>query len=316
MKRYAICIWVFILLLYTDVNVFAQATSCAEQLNLAEQAYLQGQFDDTISYADQCLNNQAITRPERQLAFRLKGLSYIGKGLETDARESVRELLEFAPSYTVDPVQDPPTFVQLIEEMRQEIAQKQEVAANPQVINVTPQPGASDTRNRLESWYTNWGLGYPIIQYPDELAAVLDALKDIGVSNTAIMLDLLGFYFPIGEKVIIGSNVNAWGDRYESNGESIQINAFTFGGSAMFFLQERIGQGIFLRGDLGLARLVLNGSGTEAEASDLGVGFLIGGGYGIPVSRETRILIHLNYSIRSIESETYNNLGISVSGLF
>ncbi len=316
MKWSAICIWMLIILLHADVRVFAQATSCSEQLNLAEQAYLQGKFDDTISFADQCLNNQAITRPERQLAFRLKGLSYIGKGLETDARDSVRELLEFAPSYAVDPVQDPPTFVQLIEEMRLEIAQKQEAAANTQVVNVVPQTSTNDTKNRLESWYTNWGLGYPVIQYPDELGAVLDALKDIGVSNTAVMLDLLGFYFPIGEKVIIGSNLNAWGDRYESNGESIQINAFTFGGSAMFFLQERIGEGVFLRSDLGLSRLVLASSGNDTESSDIGVGFLIGGGYGIPVSRETRILIHLNYSIRSIESETYSNLGISVSGLF
>ncbi len=316
MKWSAICIWMLIILLYADVKVFAQATSCSEQLNLAEQAYLQGKFDDTISFADQCLNNQAITRPERQLAFRLKGLSYIGKGLETDARDSVRKLLEFAPSYAVDPVQDPPTFVQLIEEMRLEIAQNQEAAANTQVVNVVPQTSTNDTRNRLESWYTNWGLGYPVIQYPDELGAVLDALKDIGVSNTAVMLDLLGFYFPIGEKVIIGSNLNAWGDRYESNGESIQISAYTFGGSAMFFLQERIGDGVFLRSDLGLSRLVLASSGIDTESSAVGVGFLIGGGYGIPVSRETRILIHLNYSIRSIESETYSNLGISVSGLF
>ncbi len=201
-------------------------------------------------------------------------------------------------------------------EMRLEIAQKQEAATNTQVVNVVPQNSTNDTRNRLESWYTNWGLGYPVIQYPDELGAVLDALKDIGVSNTAVMLDLLGFYFPIGEKVIMGSNLNAWGDRYESNGESIQINAFTFGGSAMFFLQERIGEGVFLRSDLGLSRLVLASSGNDTESSDIGVGFLIGGGYGIPVSRETRILIHLNYSIRSIESETYSNLGISVSGLF
>ncbi len=174
-------------------------------------------------------------------------------------------------------------------------------------------PSAAQERNRFENWYTNWGIGYPFITYPDELSGIDDA----GLDNASIMLDVLGFYWPISEQTILGGTVNAWGDRYAAGGEDLQINAYTFGFSAMHFLQNRVGDGVFLRGEIGPSRLVINGSvfSTNIE-SEWGLGVLIGGGFGIPVSSETRILLHLNYAVRRIEGEQYNNLGIAVSGLF
>ncbi|MFK7849003.1 MAG: hypothetical protein AB8G77_27190 [Rhodothermales bacterium] len=298
---------------------YGQSSSCQQELVQAEQAYTLGSFDETVRLADVCLNKQGIPEADRKLAFRLKGLSFIGKGLEVDAKEAVKRLLELIPSFSADPIQDPPAFVSLIEEVRNELnARGADAPLTVTQTGTQPQVAAGPTneRNRLEKWYTNWGLGIPFIQYPDEFQSVLDQLESVGLDNTALMFDLLGFYWPLGEQTMIGTSLNAWGDQYSGGGESFQISAFTLGASVMHFLQNRIGDGVFLRADAGVSRLGISSSLESDITSEVGLGFLIGGGYGIPVSRETRILIHLNYSVRIVESENYGNLGLSVSGLF
>ena len=297
-------------------TVYAQAESCQATLQQAEQAYNLGDFDETIRLVDTCLDNTSVSEAERQFGFRLKGLSYIGKGLETDARAAVRRLLELVPSFQADPVQDPPTFITLIEEVKQEMGVPAAALPVDADRGIPSQRNARDTRNRVESWYTNWGLGYPVIQYPDELQPLIDSLTDLGFDNVSLTLELLGFYFPIGTKTIVGTALNAWGDQYSAGGESLQVTAVTFGGSVMHFLQHNIGDGIFVRGDVGAARLVFDSSLDDQTTSDWGLGILVGGGYGIPVSRETRILLHLNYSFRRVEGETYGNLGFGATGLF
>lgn len=298
-----------------SVDALAQ-TSCEQELARAEEAYSQGNFDETIRQVDLCLNRENIAAADRRLGFRLKGLSYIGKGLEADAREAVRRLIELVPNFRADPIQDPPAFAALIEEVRQAPAADNEALA--QVTTAAPPPSTrvDENRNRLESFYTNWGLGYPFVRYPEELQQTLDEARDLGFSNAAIMLDLLGFYLPVGEQLIVGSALNAWGDRYERDGDFFQFVAYTIGASAMYFVQNRIGDGAFVRADIGGSRLVLDTSADDEMTSDWGLGFRIGAGYGIPVSRETRILIHLNYSRRTVDDEPLGNFNLSVSGLF
>ncbi len=320
LNRLAACITgSLVLLLLIVPSAHGQTSSCQQELTEAEQAYTLGSFDETVRLADLCLNKAGIPEADRRLAFRLKGLSYIGKGLEVDAREAVKRLLELIPSFRADPIQDPPAFVSLIEDVRNELNARGTDAPETVTQTVT-QPlvnaGAQRERNRLENWYTNWGLGIPFIQYPDEFQTVLDQLESVGLDNTALMFDLLGFYWPLGEQTMIGTSLNAWGDQYSGGGETFQISAFTLGASVMHFLQNRIGDGVFLRADAGASRLGISSSLDTDITSEVGLGFLIGGGYGIPVSRETRILIHLNYSVRLVESENYGNLALSVSGLF
>ncbi|MEZ4698907.1 MAG: hypothetical protein R2834_01145 [Rhodothermales bacterium] len=174
-------------------------------------------------------------------------------------------------------------------------------------------PAKSDAqvRNRMENWYTNWGIGYPFIEYPSPITGTAQ------LDNASIMLDLLGFYWPLDEQMILGGTINGWGDRYAAGGEHVQINAYTFGFSIMRFLQARVGDGFFLRSDIGPSRIVVDSSVlTSNLESDWGLGILVGGGYGFPVSPETRVLLHLNYSVRRIEGEQFTNFGIGVSGLF
>lgn len=175
----------------------------------------------------------------------------------------------------------------------------------------------SYSKNRLESWYTYWGIGYTGLSYPSELDQVLDLLKDLpGVTHTSLALDVLGFYWPKGERTILGAIVNGWSDRYDVEGSYVQINGYLYSFSMMYFLNNLIGQGLFVRGDAGFARMVVQGSGLDATSSDWGYGLLLGGGIGIPISSGTRLLIQVNYSFRKVEGETYGSMQISLGGLF
>jgi hypothetical protein len=127
---------------------------------------------------------------------------------------------------------------------------------------------------------------------------------------------MLGFYWPLNEQTILGGIINAAGDRYEYDGDSMQINNYTFSVSIMRYLTNTIGSGIFVRADAGPARVVFDADDFGTETSDWGFGGLIGGGFGFNVSPGTRILLNVNYAVRKIEGESYGSLGITVGGLF
>lgn len=96
----------------------AAAQNCSTALSRADASYQSGDFDATIERLTVCLDGTAFSAEERRQAYRLVGLSYIGKDREADARDAVARLLEVAPNYEADPALDPPPFVRLVAEMR------------------------------------------------------------------------------------------------------------------------------------------------------------------------------------------------------
>lgn len=180
--------------------------------------------------------------------------------------------------------------------------------------------------NQLESWYTYWGLGYVDNTYPGELQDVLDEIDDLpggDVDHLALALDMFGFYWPRGDRTLVGGIVNGSVDTYEVSllGEDLEIDIYNYlyGISAMHFLANQIGQGPFVRIDLGLARHVAESDalGEETkEASDWGTGILLGGGYGFPVTSGTRLLVNANFALRRVEGEQTSSLVLSLNGLF
>jgi len=182
------------------------------------------------------------------------------------------------------------------------------------VLAVSPK---AYSQNKLESWYTYWGLGYADIKYPGELDATLDQLSNLnGVDHVSVSVDLLGFYLPYGERHINGFIINSFGDRYAANGTDLQISGYTLSFSSIRFLTGTIGKGLFIRGDIGGSRIGVDADELGTETSKWGFGFLLGGGLGFNISSGTRILLNANYAVRRIEGEEYKTVGLSVGGLF
>ena len=96
----------------------AAAQNCTNALERAEASYQSGEFDNTIDRLTTCIEAGRFSDEERRTAYRLIGLSYIGKDREADARAAVAALLDVAPNYEPDPAVDPPPFVRMVSEMR------------------------------------------------------------------------------------------------------------------------------------------------------------------------------------------------------
>jgi len=170
-----------------------------------------------------------------------------------------------------------------------------------------------------ESWYTYWGIGWASNSYSGEVGNVLESAKDDGLDHVSLSLDMLGFYWPLpgNPKTLLGFVVNGTGDRYDGGKDDwVQVNSYILGVSSMHFFGREPGAGFFIRADLGMAVFSVSSSGDDSENSDIGYGGLIGGGYGIPVSEGTRILININYAYKHAAGDTVGSLGISVGGLF
>ena len=121
---------------------------------------------------------------------------------------------------------------------------------------------------------------------------------------------------------MLGVIINAVGDSYEISGNKVSIYQYLYSASGMYFFGPNIGSGFFLRGDAGVAQYAISYSGpsstgsTISDKSKAGFGILAGGGYAIPISPETRMLINANLAHRSADSEKVNTVSVTVGLLF
>jgi opacity protein-like surface antigen len=170
----------------------------------------------------------------------------------------------------------------------------------------------------VEDWYTYWAIGFADHDYPGELDAVIDIADSLpGVDRTETGYDMLGFYWPYNNNTMMGFVISGSSDRLEdSSGDYIQINQYLYGFSAMHFLGREIGDGFYLRGDAGITKINLDSNFGNDLNSDNGTGFLFGIGYAWPVSEQSRILLGLNMSSKSVEGDTYNSTTFVIGGLW
>ncbi len=170
----------------------------------------------------------------------------------------------------------------------------------------------------VESWYAFWGIGFADNSYPSGLQEAVDIADSApGVSHTQGAIDVLGFYWPLADnKTIIGGVVSGAYDRLDDGDNYFQINQYLYALSTMHFVGKEPGHGFFVRGDVGISKGIIISNFAGNASSDSGYGFLVGTGYGFPVSDDSRLILNINYSQKSIESETYHAMSFSVAGLW
>jgi opacity protein-like surface antigen len=168
-----------------------------------------------------------------------------------------------------------------------------------------------------EDWYAYWSIGGAANHYPGNLDSFLESIDSLpGVDRTQGSIDMLGFYWPMPNKLSLGFVISGSWDNFQTPFGDVQYNQYLYGASAMKFFGKEIGDGFFLRGDVGFAKGVLDAGYYGTSTSDTGLGFLLGLGYGIPVSEDSRVLLGINVSNKDINDETVSAVTFNVGGLW
>jgi len=173
--------------------------------------------------------------------------------------------------------------------------------------------------SKNESWYVYWALGPSSITYdnPTTEEAANELKNRSDTEHLSMGLDL-GFYFPLRENIMHGFAINGAADSYTVGAIELSIYQYLYAYSVQKFFGDFIGDGWFIRGDVGLVkyRSEVSGYSTNYSASsDTGFGLLFGGGYSYPLSDENRVLFNLNYAIRNAEDERVDTFAFTIGFL-
>ena len=107
--------------------LFAQSP-CARVLEIAEQEYQEGYFNEASSRLYACIDRKAFDADQEKAAYLLLGkIHYANLELEK-ARDSVRTLLMRDPDLELDPQANKPGFVDLVHEVMSEIQTREETS--------------------------------------------------------------------------------------------------------------------------------------------------------------------------------------------
>lgn len=177
---------------------------------------------------------------------------------------------------------------------------------------------------QLESWYSYWGMGLSSNDYPSNVETIISRLENSpGGERSTIGIDALGFYVPVSNYSMLGVVASISRDFVETNDEGVKIsytlNQFLYGVSGKTFFGREIGDGFFLRGDLGFATARETEEVTgqpDSGGSASGFGALFGLGYGIPISPQCRILMGITVSQHRLDGESFRTMRAIIGGLW
>jgi len=177
---------------------------------------------------------------------------------------------------------------------------------------------------KTENWYTYWSLGYAKNINSGKLQNAVDnALDEKDSFHLSIAADSWGFYWPLKVGPIISgfmisSSTDAVVFTKRNTNEEVDLlmaAQYIYSYSNMLF-HNNIGEGYFYRGDIGIARTLLIMNSGKDSSSTYGIGGLLGVGYSLPVSEESRIVFSTGYSVKRVKGSINQSLSLTIGGLW
>lgn len=108
----------------------AQTPECRTALAEAEARYVEGAFDAVPARLEPCLDGSRQAIP----AYRLVALSQLRRGEIVETKLTILRILTLQPGYLPDRIQDPPTFVALVETVRGELESYSQAALETALV--------------------------------------------------------------------------------------------------------------------------------------------------------------------------------------
>ncbi len=117
MKRILFCFLIFA----SGVRTYAQISSCAQTLRLAQSTYEQGRLHELPGLLESCLKNSGtsgFTKDERVRAYKLLAMAYVYLEEPEKADDAMLNLLRTDPYFKPNPDVDPAEFIGLFSTFR------------------------------------------------------------------------------------------------------------------------------------------------------------------------------------------------------
>lgn len=147
MKRFLLASLLFLL----TVKAYAQLTSCAQTLRLAQSTYEQGRLHEVPVLLQNCINN-GFNKQEKVAAYKLLTLSYIYLEEPEKANEAMLNLLRTDHYFEINTSTDPAEFVALYKTFRTKPVYRigGKIGVNATSPNVTQAVEANDGKSEYK----------------------------------------------------------------------------------------------------------------------------------------------------------------------
>ncbi len=173
--------------------------------------------------------------------------------------------------------------------------------------------GQVTTHVEEQNVYIDLGLAIAGTNYERETEILFDTLASApGVDRMEIGVNIALYLRTSRTGGVTGFSINGIGDRLDDGVDHIQLNQYLYSISQRFYIGGVVGQGLFFRGDIGLAKMALDTSFGDAT-SDMGWGLLVGGGYSFTISRGSWMSFSLEYTSKFIEEENVGGVTVGVA---
>ena len=102
--------------------LFADNPTCVQKLDLADEKYYDGNFDNAIDLVNQCLQEPSVTESVRIRAYKILARTYLAMDNIQLAKENILKIIEIESAYQPTIEQETPKYVNLVTEVRKERA--------------------------------------------------------------------------------------------------------------------------------------------------------------------------------------------------
>jgi len=96
--------------------------TCEKEFLEAEKKYYNGRFNEALNLAARCLATHGLPESAKVRGYKLIAQAYMAQDSLDQAKNALRKLLEVVPDYAPDPDQHPPSFVNLVDELKQQVS--------------------------------------------------------------------------------------------------------------------------------------------------------------------------------------------------
>ncbi|MDH5424727.1 MAG: hypothetical protein OEY29_07040 [Gammaproteobacteria bacterium] len=179
---------------------------------------------------------------------------------------------------------------------------------------------STSTSAEPEDWYMTFNLGPANNTNPASVENVIVSSENTYATSRLSLAAEIGLYWPVYDSstlvgVVSNSSSDSVSNYYGAN--IVTHSASHVGISAIKYLTASVGDGLFVRADLGSARSVYTlFNNTFGVENGTGTAVLVGAGYSLPVSSESRLVFSLNFVNRTINNEVHSSTQFMIGGLW